>query len=132
MMVVQRMSTQRRVIFDKLCSVSSHPTANEIYDLVRGCLPNISLGTVYRNLELLCREGVIKKIVGEGSQMRYDAMVEAHHHIICVRCGKVDDVLVEKGIVPAGIACKAEGYELLGYRLEFLGRCASCKGKLLS
>ena len=87
-----RMTNQRRVILQELRNVHSHPTADDIYIMVRKTLPRISLGTVYRNLEILSEMGLIKKLVGCGRQRRFDGDIENHYHIRCVKCGKIDDL----------------------------------------
>ena len=121
-----RNTEQRRVILEELCRVTSHPTANEIYDLVRKRLPRISLGTVYRNLEILTQTGKIKTIELAGTEKRFDGRTDDHYHIRCVQCGKVEDVPIQTipqiDEAPAGMT----DYEILGHRLEFVGVCAKC------
>ena len=68
-----RLTTQRQVILEELGKVKSHPTANEVYDMVRKRLPRIGLGTVYRNLELMAESGMILKLEVGGTQKRFDA-----------------------------------------------------------
>jgi Fur family ferric uptake transcriptional regulator len=95
--------------------------------MVRRRLPKISLGTVYRNLDLLAEAGKIQKLDLGGSEARFDAVTEAHYHVRCVRCGRVDDVPgLPADLVGHGMA-KAAGYEILGHRLEFVGICPQCK-----
>src|SRR5574340_808335 len=88
----QRRTRQREVILEELQKVKSHPTAVGLHDLVRRRLPKISLGTVYRNLELLAKAGVIRKLETAGAEARFDGNAGQHHHIRCVGCGRVDDV----------------------------------------
>jgi len=78
-----RITRQRRVILEELQRTKSHPTADELYRKVRRRLPRISLGTVYRNLELLSRSGLIRKLEIGGGKMRFDGIVEPHYHIHC-------------------------------------------------
>jgi Fe2+ or Zn2+ uptake regulation protein len=123
------MTEQRRVILDELRKVHTHPTADEVYEFVRRRLPNISLGTVYRNLETLSAAGMIQKLEMAGSQKRFDGKVDSHYHVRCMSCGRVDDVDV--GRIP-GIdeAMKAvRGYQVLSHKLEFLGVCRPCREK---
>ena len=87
-----RLTAQRQVILEELSKVTSHPTANEVYDMVRRRLPRIGLGTVYRNLELMADVGVILKLEVGGTQKRFDATVEPHYHVRCTSCGKVNDI----------------------------------------
>ena len=88
----QRNTPQRRVILEELQKTSSHPTAAELYAKVRRRLPRISLGTVYRNLDLLAEMGKIQKLDLAGGETRFDGNPEPHCHMRCVRCGRVDDL----------------------------------------
>lgn len=121
-----RLTPQRSVILEELRKQRTHPTADELYELVRGRIPRVSLGTVYRNLDLLSRSGIIVKLALGGSQARYDGHVERHAHVRCLGCGRVDDVRVsyaERVKLPEDSA----GYMITDYRLEFLGRCPDCR-----
>jgi Fur family ferric uptake transcriptional regulator len=122
-----RNTRQRQVILEELRQVTCHPTAAGLYEMVRRRLPKISLGTVYRNLELLTRMGMIQKIQTAGAEARFDGSPHRHDHVRCLRCGRVDDM---GGVSLADAAAKshdAGGYEILGYRLEFFGICPSCQ-----
>lgn len=121
-----RLTTQRQIILEELGKVTSHPTANEVYDMVRKRLPRIGLGTVYRNLELMAESGIILKIEVGGTQKRFDATVEDHYHIRCSSCGKVDDIdiAVQSQINQAATACS--NYKVLGHHIEFSGICEDC------
>ncbi len=123
------MTRQRRVILEELRKVRCHPTADEIYVRVRRRLPRISLGTVYRNLELLTATGLVRRIEPAGSQgpSRYDGDTAAHYHVRCLGCGRIGDV--PAGPV-AGIEEPFRGsseFEIVGHRLELLGWCPRCK-----
>lgn len=124
-----RLTTQRQIILEELAKVTSHPTANEVYDMVRKRLPRIGLGTVYRNLELLADSGVILKLEVGGTQKRFDATVEAHYHIRCTSCGKVDDIDMEVQDKINDIAAESCNYEILGHHIEFSGICEDCAEK---
>ncbi len=125
--IIRRNSRQRQVLLEELKQLSSHPSAVKLYEIARRRLPRISLGTVYRNLELLAEAGVIRKLESGGSEARFDGNVEPHYHVRCVRCGRVDDApglpaeLLKDEIGDLG------GYEVIGYRLEFLGVCPACR-----
>ncbi len=121
-----RLTTQRQIILEELGKVTSHPTANEVYDMVRKRLPRIGLGTVYRNLELLADSGVILKLEVGGTQKRFDATVEPHYHIRCTRCGKVDDIEIPVQGHINDAAQKASNYQILGHHIEFSGICGAC------
>ncbi|MDI6795534.1 MAG: transcriptional repressor [Desulfatibacillaceae bacterium] len=121
-----RMTRQRRIILDELKKVKSHPTADQVYEMVRRRLPKISLATVYRNLDILSGAGVILKIESGGTQRRYDGDTSDHSHIRCVRCNRVGDVFVSPINVPAVDESQACGFTVLGHRVEFYGVCPEC------
>jgi Fur family transcriptional regulator, ferric uptake regulator len=121
-----RLTTQRQIILEELGKVTCHPTANEVYDMVRKRLPRIGLGTVYRNLELMADNGIILKLEVGGTQKRFDATIEPHYHIRCSSCGKVDDIAMEvQGQINLA-AEKASNYIILGHHVEFSGICEEC------
>lgn len=122
-----RMTKQRRVILSELKKLKTHPSADELHQRVRRVLPRISLGTVYRNLEVLSREGSIEKLEVGGSQRRYDANTTAHYHVRCVKCGRVEDVSVQPVKSIERRVRAATDYEVLGHSLEFVGLCPRCK-----
>ncbi len=126
-MKVQRNTRQRQVILDELRKVTSHPTAAQLYDMVRPLLPRISLGTVYRNPDRLTETGVIQRVEVLGSEARYDGNAARHHHVRCVQCGRVGDLHSVPHDVLKVEVTEADGYEILGYRLEFFGRCPDCR-----
>ena len=123
----QRNTQQRRVILEELRKLTSHPTAAELYAIVRQCLPRISLGTIYRNLELLAQNNVIKKLEIAGSETRFDAECMLHDHVRCVDCGKVDDLLGVSEARPTERFVHSNGYEILDCRMEYIGVCPDCK-----
>ena len=87
-----RITRQRRIIIEELRSLPGHPTASELYEAVRRRLPNISLATVYRNLELMTVKGLIQRIVVDSRLKRFDANPEVHYHARCIRCGAIRDI----------------------------------------
>ncbi len=123
-----RMTKQRKVILDELRKVTVHPTADQIYESVRKKMPGISLGTVYRNLDLLCRTGTVRRIDQSGSPMRYDGDLSDHNHIYCMKCGRIDDIRglpLETGFEEEEI--KKTGYKLIKVKIELAGLCPECQ-----
>ena len=122
----RRMTQQRRVILEELNKLTCHPTAEELHRIVRERLPNISIATVYRNLERLSEEGMIWKMNVGGAQRRFDATTANHYHIRCSVCGRVDDLHME--VMPSieEAARKATGYTELSHTVEFSGLCPTC------
>lgn len=121
-----RMTCQRCAILEAVRSTKSHPTADEIYEDVRQKLPSISLGTVYRNLELLSAGGVINKIGREESKMRFDGDTRDHCHVRCKVCGAIHDVEVASFTAPEARVIGMDGYRITGCTLEFEGICPDC------
>jgi Fur family ferric uptake transcriptional regulator len=121
------MTRQRRVILNELRKANSHLTADEVYQMVRRKLPRISLGTVYRNLEVLSESGDIKKLELGGAQKLFDGKAEAHYHVRCVRCGRVDDVPGDLSPIISDVFRDVSDYEIVGHQLVLTGLCPDCK-----
>ena len=122
-----RMTFQRRIILRELRKVKSHPTADEIYVMVRKSVPHISLGTVYRNLEILSEKGFVQKLECAGNQRRYDGNPENHHHIRCRICGRVEDIDSSAVTSFSFAPEKISGFEVLKTRFLFIGVCENCR-----
>jgi len=123
---LHRNTRQRQVILEELRKLKTHPTAAGLYAIVRRRMPKISLGTVYRNLELLSQLGTIWKLEFGSDEARYDGTVEYHDHLRCVRCGRVDDAPGPPLALTEGGKEDWGGYKVLGHRLEFFGVCPKC------
>ncbi|MFO7929775.1 MAG: Fur family transcriptional regulator [Thermodesulfobacteriota bacterium] len=123
------MTRQRKLILDYLRRTDSHPSAVEVYDRVRKTLPRISLGTVYRNLETLRRQGLIRKVETYGGSRRFDGTVEDHLHVICTNCGKIRDVEAAAGIKQEVFKKVESDFRITGVKLDILGVCPECTQK---
>lgn len=123
------MTQQRQIILEELRQVSSHPSADEVYEMVRKRLPRISLGTVYRNLEILSERGEIQKLELGGDLKRFDRNPIKHYHIRCMRCGRVDDAPIAPLNQIENELYGATVYTIIGHRLEFEGLCPQCSKK---
>lgn len=122
-----RMTDSRLAILDEVRGCRSHPTADDVYARVRLRLPRISMGTVYRNLDLLVRHGLVRTLTEPGGRRRYDAVERDHDHVWCVSCGRVDDVNVSPSMDPQDAIEDARGYEIRGRLLSFYGVCPECR-----
>jgi Fur family ferric uptake transcriptional regulator len=125
--MLHRNTLQRQVILEELRKLTTHPTAAVLYDIVRSRLPKISLGTVYRNLEMLSRLGVIQKIEFGAGEARFDGFVELHDHLRCIRCGRVDDAPLPPLALREVTGNDLGGYRIVDHRLEYLGFCPGCQ-----
>jgi Fe2+ or Zn2+ uptake regulation protein len=122
-----RMTRQRRVILEELRKVNTHPSADEIYEMVRKRLPRISLGTVYRNLEVLSESGDIQKLELGCSLRRFDGTPENHYHIRCTRCDRVVDAPIDFSIDIEQKLKDETNFKIIGHKLEFIGICPDCQ-----
>ena len=120
------MTKQREVILDEIKRTSAHPTADQLYEMVRKKLPRVSIGTIYRNLEQLCRSGVIKKLNIASSQSRYDGNTENHYHVYCIDCGSVNDLHLKIAKRVENEAKNSSDHEIFGHTILFWGRCKKC------
>ena len=119
-------SKQRDMIKEFLMTRKDHPTADTVYMNVRQQNPNISLGTVYRNLALLASLGEIQKITCEDGADRFDPETRPHYHVVCRCCGRVDDLPM---VWATELDRKAEsiyGGQIEGHVTSFFGTCADC------
>lgn len=123
---IQRMTRQKKIILDVLRSVKTHPTAEWIYQEARQQIPGLSLGTVYRNLNLLRDNGEIMELNYGSSQSHFDGTAANHYHFQCRDCGGVYDLDLP---LIKNIETKAagiNGHHIEGHRLEFFGICEAC------
>ncbi len=121
------MTRQRRVILEQIRKVCTHPTADEVYRMVRRRVARISLATVYRNLEMLADRGLIRRLELAGGARRYDGAVQDHYHVRCVRCGRVGDVYAGRLRALEAAFRRASDYTITGFRLELIGLCPRCR-----
>ena len=127
-----RMTRQRQGILEELRKPDSHPSADELFGRVRKQMPRISLGTVYRNLDILCELGEIQKLEFGGTLKRFDGDPGPHYHIRCVCCDRVDNAPVPPVENIEARLCPATDYKIIGHRLEFIGLCPECARHTIS
>ena len=128
-MATLKYSWQREAIKNYLVGRVDHPTADMVYTAIRKIYPNISLGTVYRNLTLLADQGEIIKISCGETSDRFDARTENHCHIICEQCGGVSDLWgIDTNLIDQ-MADKSYEGDVYGHQLYFYGKCKHCKDR---
>ena len=120
---------QRLAIIEALLNSTDHPRAERIFDEVRQRHPHISLATVHRTLETLCRIGEARKVTALHDSARYDGNLKPHHHVICVRCRRIRDVEISGFGRVLQQAGGLEGFEPLGWSLEVQALCQACQKK---
>lgn len=119
-------SYQRDIIQKVVMDSCDHPTAEAIYGRVRDIIPNISLGTVYRNLNALADNGYIKRIGISNNQDRFDKTVINHHHIRCIICNNVNDIFSDTATEFYDKIELETKYKIISKDLVFEGICPNC------
>ena len=121
-----RLTQQRQAILNELQQADHHLTAREIYTAVRCYQPQISLGTVYRNLDVLERLVLIKKFEHKGL-FRYDADIQDHYHLFCQYCDRIEDIPKSQlGDIESHFSWETD-FQLSYFQLDFHGCCAACQ-----
>ena len=123
-------SRQRELILETVRRSDDHPTADTIYARVRAQDPKVSLGTVYRNPNLLCEHGQLLKVPIPGSSDRFDHTLGDHAHAYCTQCGSVTDVLPEALPLLQGALKEGSGFLVKQMNLVLEGICPQCQKKL--
>jgi len=122
-----KVTPQRIAVYDILKNTKEHPSVDMLYSKLQPEYPTMSLATVYKSLEVFKELGLVQELnVGE-DKFRYDANVNQHPHIICVTCGKVDDVDDKMFFNLSEQVEEKTGYKLINQQLYFFGRCPDCK-----
>jgi len=125
----RRMTRQKKLIMEILEQTKSHPAADWIYQQAKKVMPEISLGTVYRNLKILSDQGDILELQYGSSFNRYDANPRNHYHFVCEKCHNVYDVDLPPELSLETRAEEALGCRVRTHRLEFYGECSNCLEK---
>ncbi len=119
-------SKQRQLILTRLQALKSHPTADTLYQDMKPENPGLSLATVYRNLNQMAENDMVRKVsVAEGAD-RFDGNMTPHHHMICEKCGHITDIPVD--VLPEidFSSLNAEGCKLARAEVMFYGLCPMC------
>lgn len=126
MEIKRRMTKQRAVIYDYIKTHRTHPTANEVHTALSQHYPEMSLATVYRNLNLLAETGMLLKITMPSAPDRFDGDIHPHYHFLCTECGKVDDIHIpyEDAL---DLSAKAHcPHQINEHEVYFKGTCEDC------
>ena len=121
-----RRSKQRDQILELLRSTGIHPTASWIYDNLKNEFPDLSMGTVYRNLNILIEQGLVKKIDFGSTFDRFDANIGPHYHFICENCGSIIDLELPIDDELNEMINNFTNFKANRHRIEFFGLCDSC------
>ncbi len=119
-------SRQREQIYEALANNIVHPSAEYIYDILKEANSNISLATVYRNLNKMAHSGRIKKIQGLEDRAHFDHNTFEHYHFICKKCGKIYDIPCEVAPEIIKKTEKSTGFKIESHDIVFSGVCREC------
>ena len=125
-MATMKFSRQREAIKEYLSNTKEHPTADTVYLNIRKIQPNISLGTVYRNLNLLVDQGDVIKLNGMDGSDHFDGCTDLHYHFLCNGCGSIYDLEMESIDRIDSIANKNFPGKVEGHMTYFYGTCQEC------
>ncbi len=125
----KKYSRKREAVFEKLSGTTSHPTAEWLYEELKKEIPDLSLGTVYRNLSVFKDEGLIISVGVVNGQERFDANTCEHSHFVCLDCGGVFDI--DAHIEPSfnDEIARRNNIDVLFRQLNFYGKCKQCGSK---
>lgn len=121
----RRYSIQKQAILDALGRLC-HPTAQEILEEIKKQYPRISKGTVYRNLNLLEEDDIVKRLFFPGSSDRFDVDARQHNHILCVRCGRIFDLEPDSMDNIDRQIEQETGFTIIKHDITFQGACPEC------
>jgi Fur family peroxide stress response transcriptional regulator len=124
-----RRSKQRERILELLQSTEAHPTASWVFGKLRKEFPNLSLGTVYRNIGILIQQGLLSRIAFGSTFDRLDANTKPHYHFICENCNSIIDLDVPPDAGLNALPDKSLGYKVSRHEIEFYGLCPKCSNK---
>lgn len=124
-----KLTPQRYAIYQMLMDTEAHPTADDIYHAIKPTFPMLSLNTVYYTLAAFKEAGLVWEVPVEHASSRYDANMDQHHHLICLGCGKIEDLYDEALDRLRPPAANQRGFDIRMHRVEFRGYCEPCRTK---
>jgi Fur family peroxide stress response transcriptional regulator len=122
-------SRQRERILEIVRTTNIHPTASWIYERLKEEIPGLSMGTVYRNLNILIDQGFVRKIDFGSTFDRFEANIEPHYHFICEKCGEIFDLDLPIDASLNEMVNKKTQFSAKRHRIEFYGLCDRCAQK---
>lgn len=120
-----KLTPQRLAIIEYLEGNKRHPSALDIHKALTKRFPTMTIATVYNTIKALKKGGLVSEVADEFGKKRIDPSTVPHHHLICIACSRIVDV--PSSFRPRISARESAGFEIIGSRVEFFGRCPSCK-----
>lgn len=128
-MAKRNYSSKRIAIYNAVCSTATHPSAKWVYEKLKPEIPDLSLGTVYRNIALFKSEGKVNVICSVNGEERIDANIKPHPHFVCNKCGGVFDVRDSGASQSENRELESAGYIIEFREVLYYGLCPECSGK---
>ncbi|MGV3244317.1 peroxide-responsive transcriptional repressor PerR [Staphylococcus sp. 11261D007BR] len=124
-----RITPQRQAILNFLIQSDAHPTADEIYQSLSPDFPNISVATIYNNLKVFKKTGIVKELSYGDASSRFDFDTQNHYHVICENCGKIVDFHYPLLHEVEQLAQHVTNFNISHHRMEIYGICEECRNK---
>src|SRR5699024_3189361 len=124
-----RITPQRHAVLEYLLESEAHPTADEIYEALEEKFPNMSVATVYNNLRVLRKVGLVRELTYGDDSSRFDCNMSDHYHISCNNCGKIVDFHYPTLDEVESLAEQVTGFKVSHHRMELYGTCKECQEK---
>lgn len=128
-MAITKYSRQRELIYQTVMENQVHPTAEFVYNYLKKDNPQLSLGTVYRNLQQLSENGIISRVSIPDQPDRFDGITTPHYHAVCSECGSITDVFMENMADIDGLVASKTGLDIVGHEIVFKIICPVCKNR---
>ena len=126
-MATTQYSRQRELIYNTVIENQVHPTAEFVYKYLKKDNPQLSLGTVYRNLQQLSDNGAINRVSIPNQPDRFDGVIKPHYHAVCSKCGKIEDIFIEEMESIDSLVAEKTGLNIIGHEIVFKTICPLCK-----
>ena len=126
-METTKYSRQRELIYNTVIENQVHPTAEFVYKYLKKDNPQLSLGTVYRNLQQLSDNGAINRVSIPNQPDRFDGVIKPHYHAVCSKCGKIEDIFIEEMESIDSLVAEKTGLNIIGHEIVFKTICPLCK-----
>jgi len=118
--------TPQRLAIVKLMDINGHISVRDIFEKIKTNFPSLSLATVYKNINAMVESSFIKELKIVGQDAKYELSKEAHSHMICKSCGKVDDIVLKTDLL-ISTAKEMSDYDIQESSIQFFGLCPNCK-----
>ena len=126
-MAISKYSRERVLIYKTVMENKVHPTAEFVYNYLKKDNPQLSLGTVYRNLQQLSDNGEISRLSIPNQPDRFDGVTEEHYHAVCEKCGKIYDIHINEMPEVDRLVAEKTGLDITGHEIIFKTICPMCK-----